>query len=109
MAGAGGGRGGHSYPGGLFKANAPPPPTPSKAGPSPQGAGHPLDVLGALVVDEDDDGVDVHVVQSLDGVRGDVQETVPVLQGGRGEHPGRGRAEPQELASVCHGGAPLLT
>lgn len=38
-----------------------------------------LDVLGALVADEDDNGVDVHVVQPLDGMRGDVQKTVPVL------------------------------
>ena len=51
--------------------------------PSPGGACHLLDVFGALVVDEDDDGVDVHVVQPLNGVGGDVQETVPVLRGGR--------------------------
>ena len=108
MAGLGG-EGGHSYPGGLFEANAPPPPMPSKAGPSPGGAGHPLDVLGALVVDEDDDGVDVHMVQSLDGVRGNVQEAVPVLQ--RGEVNTRAGAELglRNPASVCHGGAPLLT
>ena len=82
---------------------------PSKAGPSPGGAGHPLDVLGALVVDEDDDGVDVHMVQSLDGVRGNVQEAVPVLQ--RGEVNTRAGAELglRNPASVCHGGAPLLT
>lgn len=42
---------------------------------------HLLDVFGALVVDEDDDGVDVHVVQPLDGMGGDVQQTVPVLRG----------------------------
>lgn len=42
---------------------------------------HLLDVLGALVVDEDDNGVDVHVVQPLDGMGGDVQQTVPVLRG----------------------------
>lgn len=38
-------------------------------------------MFGALVVDEDDDRVDVHVVQPLDGMGGDVQEAVPVLRG----------------------------
>lgn len=37
-------------------------------------------MFSALVVDEDDDGVDVHMVQPLDGVGGDVQETVPILR-----------------------------
>lgn len=46
----------------------------------PNGARHPLDVLGALVSDEDDNGVDVHMVQPLDGMRGDIQKTVPVLR-----------------------------
>lgn len=46
----------------------------------PHRARHPLDVLGALVADEDDNGVDVHMVQPLYGVRCDVQKTVPVLR-----------------------------
>lgn len=61
--------------------HSPPPPTPqqpSKAQPSPS---HLLDVFGALVVDEDDDGVDVHVVEPLDGVGADIQQAVPVLTG----------------------------
>lgn len=42
-------------------------------------------------MDEDDDGVDMHVVQPLDGMGGDVQETVPVLKGVRGQSgPGDG-------------------
>lgn len=57
--------------------------------PSP-GARHLLDVFGALVVDEDDNGVDVHVVQPLDGMGGDVQETVPVLKGMMNEESGPG-------------------
>lgn len=47
----------------------------------PRGADHLLDVFSALVVDEDDDRVDVHMVQPLDGVGSDVQETVPILRG----------------------------
>lgn len=82
----------HSCPGRLFQgpwAHLFLPPLPHSFEPaahpqqdprlSPQGACHLLDVFGALIVDEDDDGVDVHVVQPLDGVGGDVQETVPVL------------------------------
>lgn len=42
-----------------FEPAAPPQQGPK---PSPRGACHLLDVFGALVVDEDDDGVDVHVV-----------------------------------------------
>lgn len=38
-----------------------------------------FDVLGALVADEDDNGVDVHMMQPLNGMRADVQKTVPVL------------------------------
>lgn len=74
-------------------------------------AWHLLDVLGALVVDEDDDRVDVHVVQPLDGVGGDVQEAVPVLRGGGGGAPGRGRAGPQgpSLRLPRRGPTPHLT
>lgn len=74
---------------------------PSKAPTRPRLAGHLLDVFGALVVDEEDNGIDVHVVQPLDGVGGDVQETVPVLrgEGGRGSawgQAGVGGAGPQK-------------
>lgn len=63
----------------------------------PRGASHLLDVLSTLVVDEDDNGVDVHVVQPLDGVGGDIQETVPVLRDGEGV----------PRAGLTSGGAPL--
>lgn len=53
-------------------ASSPPP-----AGSRPR---HLLDLLGTLVADEDNNGVDVHVVQPFNGVRGDVQKTVPVLK-----------------------------
>lgn len=67
------------------------PPASIPSPPSPRGPSHLLDVFGALVVDEDDDGVDMHVVQPLDGMGGDVQETVPVLKGVRGQSgPGDG-------------------
>lgn len=46
-------------------------------------------MLGALVADEDNDGVDVHVVQPLDGVGADVQQAMPVL-GDSGMSPGPG-------------------
>lgn len=86
----------------------PPPPWCLSQGPAPgepRGAGHLLDVFGALVVDEDDDGVDVHVVQPLDGVRADVQETVPVLKGARDQSgPGGG---PRDAGALPPVGPPL--
>lgn len=43
-----------------------------------------LYLLGIFVADENDDGVDVNAVQTLDGVRSDVEQTVAVLKrGGR--------------------------
>lgn len=72
---------------------------------SPRGAGHLLDVFGALVVDEDDDGVDMQVVQPFDGVRADVQETVPVLKGARDQSgPGAG---PRDTGALPPTGPPL--
>lgn len=73
----------------------PPPPwlfepaAPARSPAEPRGADHLLDVFSTLVVDEDDDGVDVHVVQPLNGVGGDVQETVPILRGIKSECQGQ--------------------
>lgn len=77
----------------LFRHTPPPPwlfepAAPARPPAEPRVADHLLDVFSALVVDEDDDGVDVHMVQPLNGVGGDVQETVPILKGMKNEYQG---------------------
>lgn len=42
-----------------------------------------LYLLGIFVADENDDGVDVNPVQTFDGVRSDVEQTVAVLKKGK--------------------------
>lgn len=55
-------------------------------------------------MDEDDDGVDMHVVQPLDGMGGDIQETVPVLKGVCGQSgPGDG---PKDTGALPRMGPP---
>lgn len=42
-----------------------------------------LYLLGIFVADENHDGVDVNAVQTFNGVRSDVEQTVAVLRKGR--------------------------